>query len=104
LRARPFEQLLPKTAVTCSVPRAAVEQRQASYRAAIARVVRMLADPDLHVVDPMDALCDATECHAIVDDKLMYRDDDHLSAAGSRYVWESIRPRDLRLFVQPATP
>jgi peptidoglycan/LPS O-acetylase OafA/YrhL len=104
LRARPIEQLLPKTAVTCSVPRAAVERRQANYRAAIARVVRTIADPDLHVVDPMDALCDAAECHAIIDGKLMYRDDDHLSAAGSRYVWESIRPRNLRIFMQTKAP
>jgi len=54
-----------------------------------------LNDPDLHVVDPMDVLCDAKECHAMIDGVLMYRDDDHLSINGSKYVWERIRPRDL---------
>ena len=104
LQARPYERLLRKAEIHCSVPRAAVARRQSNYRAAIARVVSALADPDLHVVDPMDALCDAAECHVIIDGVLMYRDDDHLSDAGSRYVWESIRPRDLRLFVRPAAP
>jgi peptidoglycan/LPS O-acetylase OafA/YrhL len=104
LRARPYERLLAKPEIHCSMPRAAVVRRQANYRAAITRVVGALADPDLHVVDPMDALCDAKECHAIIDGVLMYRDDDHLSVAGSRYVWESIRPRDLRLFARPAAP
>jgi hypothetical protein len=104
LHARPYERVLPGPAVTCSVPRARVERRQANYRAAIARTVRALGDPDLHVVDPMDALCDATECHAMIGGVLMYRDDDHLSVAGSRYVWEKIRPRDLRAFARPASP
>jgi peptidoglycan/LPS O-acetylase OafA/YrhL len=103
LQARPYELLLPKAAVlTCSVPRVRVEQRQASYRAAIARAVRAVDDPDLHVVDPMEVLCDAAECHAMIDGVLMYRDDHHLSMAGSRHVWEAIRPRDLRVFAPPS--
>ncbi|HEV7606629.1 MAG TPA: acyltransferase family protein [Steroidobacteraceae bacterium] len=101
LHARPYERVLPGPEVTCSVPRARVERRQANYRAAIARAARAVDDPDLHVVDPMDALCDATECYAMIGGVLMYRDDDHLSVAGSRYVWEKIRPRDLRAFVRP---
>ncbi|MEO8019549.1 MAG: SGNH hydrolase domain-containing protein [Pseudomonadota bacterium] len=96
---RPIESVLPETIVTCSVPRTVVEQRQAQYRAMIARVVRALADPDLQVVDPMDALCDASECHAMIDGKLMYRDNHHLNEAGSLYVWEKIRPRNLRFYL-----
>ena len=94
LHARPFERLLPEPEVKCSVPRARTERRQAGYRAAVARVVQALNDPDLHVVDPMDVLCDVKECHAMIDGVLMYRDDDHLSINGSKYVWERIRPRD----------
>ena len=101
LHARPYERLLPTPEVDCSVPRARTERQQAKYRAAIARAVHAVNDPDLHVVDPMDALCDATKCHAMIGGVLMYRDDDHLSVAGSRFVWEKIRPRDLRFVARP---
>ena len=101
LHARPYERLLPKPRSTAACPRARAERQQAKYRAAIARAVHAVNDPDLHVVDPMDALCDATKCHAMIGDVLMYRDDDHLSVAGSRFVWEKIRPRDLRFVADP---
>ena len=95
LHARPYERLLPAPQARCSVPRARVERRQANYRAVIARVASELDDPNLHVVDPMDVLCDAEKCNAMIGGVLMYRDDDHLSVSGSKYVWERIRPRDL---------
>jgi peptidoglycan/LPS O-acetylase OafA/YrhL len=101
---RPIASLLPEIFVNCSVPRSAVERDQAVYRTAITRVVHALADPDLHVVDPMDALCDARNCHAMIDGELIYRDSDHLNEAGSRYVWEKIRPHELRAFTQPSAP
>lgn len=44
----------------------------------------------------MNALCDANICRAAVDGNLLYRDDNHLSIAGSRYVWDRIEPRELR--------
>jgi hypothetical protein len=50
----------------------------------------------LHLVDPTAALCDANVCRAEIGGKLMYRDDNHLSIEGSRYVWSRIRPRGLR--------
>jgi hypothetical protein len=58
--------------------------------------VREIADPDLHVVDPVDALCDARRCRAVIGGRLMYLDDNHLSPDGARYVWERIQPRNLR--------
>ena len=94
LHARPFERWMPTPEVRCSVPRARTERRQAGYRQAVARVAQALNDPHLHVVDPMDVLCDAKQCHAMIDGVLMYRDDDHLSIEGSKYVWARIRPRD----------
>jgi len=95
LHARPFERWVRAPEVRCTVSRSRTEKRQAGYREAVARVAKTLNDPDLHVVDPMDVLCDAKECHAMIDGVLMYRDDDHLSINGSKYVWERIRPRDL---------
>jgi hypothetical protein len=32
----------------------------------------------------------------------MYRDDDHLSINGAKYVWEKIRPRDVQELARPA--
>ena len=81
---------------SCSVPRAEVEAAHAETRALVARVVRDIADPDLRVVDPTDALCDAQRCRAVIDGRLMYLDDNHLSPDGSKYVWARIQPRNLR--------
>ena len=80
----------------CSMPRARVEQRAATSRAIVARVAHSIRDPDLHVIDPMEALCDEQRCRAVIDGELMYRDDSHLSADGARYVWSRIRPHGLR--------
>ena len=40
--------------------------------------------PGVSLSDPVTALCDAENCHAIVDGKAMYFDDNHLSMAGAR--------------------
>ena len=97
VRFRPIERWMDEPdADACSVPRAEVEAAHAESRALIARVVREIADPDLHVVDPADALCDAHRCRAVIGGHLMYIDDNHLSPDGSRYVWERIQPRNLR--------
>jgi len=61
----------------------------------MARVAAELHDSDLHVVDPMEALCDARSCHAVIDGQLMYRDDNHLTDEGARLVWSRIRPDGL---------
>jgi hypothetical protein len=105
MRIRPIDQWLPVRAdASCSVPRAKVESTLATSRSIVARVASALANPDLHVVDPMDALCDAQTCHAQIDGKLMYRDDDHLSIEGARYVWSRVRPRGLRGLAEFETP
>ena len=80
----------------CSLPRATVEARHATARAIVADVAREIADPDLRVVDPMDALCDARRCRAVINGYLMYRDDNHLTVEGANYVWARVEPRNLR--------
>ncbi len=68
----------------CSIPRSAVEKRQQPYRAV---VVKMTAEnPALSTFDPMSVLCDANRCFAMVGDKLLYRDDNHLSQDGSLHL------------------
>ena len=97
MRIRPMDRLLPVRADgSCSIARATVDTALATSRSIIARAAGSLASPDLHLVDPMEALCDADVCHAEIGGKLMYRDDDHLSADGARHVWSRIQPRGLR--------
>jgi hypothetical protein len=97
LRFRPVEQWMDAPDPDgCTVPRERVEARQAAARALVRRVDLRLDDPDLHVVDPLPALCDAAKCRAVIGGRLMYLDDNHLSADGSRYVWPRIQPAGLR--------
>ncbi len=97
VRFRPIERWMDEPdADACTVPRAEVEAEHAQSRAIVADVAREIADPDLHVVDPVDALCDARQCRAVIGGRLMYLDDNHLSPDGSRYVWARIQPRNLR--------
>lgn len=42
--------------------------------------------PSLLILDPEPLFCDGRVCTGIKNDKLLYADDDHLSAEGSRYV------------------
>jgi peptidoglycan/LPS O-acetylase OafA/YrhL len=101
---RPFEVLLElRPAAACSVSRADMEARQARFRAMMARVVAKISSPRLHVVDPSDVLCDASRCHAVLDGILLYRDDDHLTAQGARYVWSRISPFGREPVISPAS-
>jgi hypothetical protein len=100
LRFRPVEQwMAAPDPESCSVPRARVEARQASARALVRRVVARLDHPQLLVADPLPALCDEAKCRAVIEGRLMYLDDNHLSADGSRYVWSRIQPQELKDFV-----
>ena len=42
----------------------------------------------LRVFDPFPYLCDATACYAERDGRLLYQDDNHLSAEESAYLGE----------------
>jgi peptidoglycan/LPS O-acetylase OafA/YrhL len=101
VRLRPVEQWMePRESAACNVPRDEVEAAHAESRHIVERVARGLSDPDLHVIDPMSALCDQRHCRAVIDGRLMYRDDNHLSEDGSRYVWSRIQPVGLRGLAQ----
>jgi peptidoglycan/LPS O-acetylase OafA/YrhL len=67
----------------CAVPTADVLERQAVYR----RIIDEIRDqhPTLRVFDPLQALCDDRWCYAIVNNVLLYVDDNHLSRAGSLF-------------------
>jgi hypothetical protein len=74
----------------CAVARADVEARQAAYRQIVADVKRQL--PALRIVDPLAKLCDAQWCYGVVDGKVLYRDSNHLSTAGSMFLADILTP------------
>jgi hypothetical protein len=102
---RPVDEWLPAPAPgDCDMARTRVDARQAASRALVRRVARELHDPDLHVVDPVEALCDERFCHAVIDGQLMYRDDNHLTMEGARHVWSRIHPADLPALARDDQP
>jgi peptidoglycan/LPS O-acetylase OafA/YrhL len=74
----------------CAVDQSEVQARQSSYRA----LVRSFQSryPNFHVLDPFPLMCNGEECKAIIDNQLIYSDDDHLSTAGSKLVVSGMAP------------
>jgi peptidoglycan/LPS O-acetylase OafA/YrhL len=70
----------------CGVPRSVVDARNGAYREVISSMKKEFSG--LRVFDPIPYLCDSTACYAMRDGHLLYRDDNHLSAAGSAYLSE----------------
>ena len=68
----------------CGVPRSQVDTRNRAYREVISGMKKEFNG--MRVFDPIPYLCDATACYAVRDGHLLYRDDNHLSAAGSAYL------------------
>ncbi len=70
----------------CGVPRSEVDARNRAYRKVISEMKREFSG--LGVFDPLPYLCDSKACYAMRAGHLLYRDDNHLSAAGSVYLGE----------------
>jgi hypothetical protein len=71
----------------CGIDTEVARRQSASSESIIRDVVRQ--HPDVHVVWPLGAFCDATRCSAIKDGVVLYRDDDHLNAFGAQYLLQS---------------
>lgn len=67
----------------CQMPRAQWDAEYEQYYPRIAATVR--AVPGTHLIKTAGAFCDARVCSMVQDGKLLYRDDDHLNIAGSRF-------------------
>lgn len=65
---------------TCTIPRVEVMKRQSKYRVAVDQV--LVSYPEVTVVDPLNTLCGTESCSALLSDKVLYRDDDHISIEG----------------------
>jgi peptidoglycan/LPS O-acetylase OafA/YrhL len=73
---------------TCSVGRAKVDARQGLLRQKIRQLIANR--PGVTPLDPLDVLCDSTNCAVAHDGHLLYRDRDHLSEYGSSYLMSRI--------------
>ncbi|WP_445230035.1 acyltransferase family protein [Duganella rhizosphaerae] len=70
----------------CELPRATHDQKVARHKVAEAYALRDL--PMVRVFDAAAQLCDAQRCVAMRDNKLLYRDHDHLSHEGDLFMGE----------------
>jgi peptidoglycan/LPS O-acetylase OafA/YrhL len=70
----------------CGVPRSQVDARNRAYREVMFQMKREFQG--LGVFDPFPYLCDSSACYATTAGHLLYRDDNHLSAAGAIYLSE----------------
>lgn len=90
-------RLTPRAAPgPCTIPASAYLARSRRYLDTTAQV---LADhPEVAVWDLPGLLCDATRCHGLLGDTLIYRDPDHLTVAGSRWLAQRYGPRPASLW------
>ena len=70
----------------CGVPRSQVDSRNRAYREMIFAMEKEFVG--LEIFDPFPYLCDSVACYAMKSGHLLYRDDNHLSAAGATYLSE----------------
>jgi hypothetical protein len=61
-----------------------VDARNQAYREVIFGMKKEFSG--LKVFDPLPYLCDVSACYAMHGGHLLYRDDNHLSAAGAAYL------------------
>jgi peptidoglycan/LPS O-acetylase OafA/YrhL len=74
----------------CTILRSEFDARTKAYRDLVFKV---LADfPQVKVFDPTGLFCDKKKCRGVHDGKVLYKDSDHLSAAGSEYVAKYLAP------------
>lgn len=73
----------------CKILKEDFKKRNADYISTVTSVLK--AFPTVKVFEQSKYLCDEKYCHARIDGKMIYRDDDHLSYEGSRFMSEKFR-------------
>ena len=68
----------------CLLPRRAFDDRVAAYRAMVGQIKNEF--PQLAIYDPTGLICNRSACSPWHGDRLLYRDNDHLSVYGSEFV------------------
>ncbi len=74
----------------CAVSREAFENRAGRYRRLVADILKDY--PQVELYDPVKVLCDEKWCWAMKDGLMLYRDFDHLSLDGGRYIGQTLNP------------
>jgi peptidoglycan/LPS O-acetylase OafA/YrhL len=74
----------------CALDRRRVDADRAGVLAALRKVAGRV--PGTTVFDPVEALCDANRCEAESGGVIFYKDEGHLSAAGSRLLTSRLAP------------
>jgi hypothetical protein len=72
----------------CAIPRQRFDERDHKYREIVARVSKDF--PNVQVFDAAAPFCDAQWCWAMKNGTLLYRDDRHISLAGSEYIAQQL--------------
>ncbi len=72
------------TKAPCAMPRESFERVTAAHDALLGSVLRQF--PTVELFDAPSYLCDGELCWAMLEGMLLYRDRDHLSTDGSRYL------------------
>jgi hypothetical protein len=68
----------------CKILKSLVEERQKLYREIVTSTLDEF--PHVRVFDPTKYLCDETYCYATINNKMMYRDAQHVSNEGAEYL------------------
>jgi hypothetical protein len=68
----------------CAIARAEVERQTPEHGPLLKKLLQEF--PSIRLFDPAPYLCDRSYCYAMLDGKLMYRDDNHLSYDGDLYI------------------
>ncbi|MDH4284776.1 MAG: acyltransferase, partial [Gallionellaceae bacterium] len=74
----------------CAVSREAFENRAGRYRRLVTDVLKDY--PQVELYDPVKVMCDEKWCWAMKDGLMLYRDFDHLSLDGGKYIGQTLNP------------
>ena len=91
---RPWQNMTAPLRTPCAIPQKKVDQLSHDYRDMVSRVLRDV--PQVRAWDTSRELCDGEYCWAMKYGELLYRDDVHLSEAGSRFMGERLPLQNLR--------
>lgn len=83
VRFTPYEARRP-----CAIPRVDVDKRNHEYWRVVHDVLKDF--PSVKVFDPIPHLCDKNHCRAMKDEQILYRNNNHLTENGSRYMAEQL--------------
>lgn len=80
VETRPF-RFFSNLREPCAIAKQQFLDRNVDFRKGVMNVLKKY--PNIKVFDPAEVLCDESQCFALKDGRLLYRDDNHLSYDGS---------------------